>query len=200
MSEADGVGVVLGTCAADVVELAALRGRARELESLAIERGAQLAPFGGCTLMQGQISLAIRPQRWLLLTAPVAAAPAASLWQGACSGIGAAVDLSSALTVFHLAGSAARAVLARGCRLDLHPDVFPCWRAAATPIAQVAVILASLASGWLLLAPATTARHFHEWLASAAQPFGLRSTQHSSLETLVLGGAAAAARAVRMSP
>jgi len=194
VSEDDGVAVVLGTCAADIVELAAFRGRARELESLAIERGARLAPFGGCAPMQGQLSLAVRPQRWLLLTAPVAAAPAATRWQGACAGIGAAVDLSSALAVFHLAGSAARAVLARGCRLDLHPDAFPSWRAAATPIAQVAVILASLPAGWLLLAPATTARHFHEWLVSAAKPFGLRSTTQPSLD-LVLAEPAVAGRA-----
>jgi hypothetical protein len=40
-------------------------------------------------------------------------------------------------------------------------------------MAQVAVILAVLPSGLLLLTPATTARHLREWLASTAKPFGL---------------------------
>jgi len=40
-------------------------------------------------------------------------------------------------------------------------------------MAQVAVILAVLPSGIVLLTPATTARHLREWLASTAKPFGL---------------------------
>jgi sarcosine oxidase gamma subunit len=60
----------------------------------------------------------------------------------------------------------------RGCRLDLDPDVFPAGSAAATIMAQVSVTIMALSSGVLLLTPATTARHFYEWLASAAKPFG----------------------------
>jgi len=43
---------------------------------------------------------------------------------------------------------------------------------AATIMAQVSVIFAALPSGLLLLTPSTTARHFREWLASTAKPFG----------------------------
>jgi sarcosine oxidase subunit gamma len=81
------------------------------------------------------------------------------------------VDLSSGLAAMWLEGPACREALARGCRLDLHPSAFPSGHAAATIMAQVAVILVALSSGVLLLTPATTSRHFSEWLAHAAAPF-----------------------------
>jgi sarcosine oxidase subunit gamma len=73
----------------------------------------------------------------------------------------------------HLAGPAVSDVLARGCRLDLHPAAFLPGSAAATSMAQVSVTLARLHAGWLLLTPSSTARHLREWLAAAARPFGL---------------------------
>jgi heterotetrameric sarcosine oxidase gamma subunit len=116
----------------------------------------------------------VRPERWLLLSAPATAGAAAAQWQAACAASGAAVDLSSGLAGFFLSGSATREALARGCRLDLDPQLFPPGRAAATIMAQVCATLVALPAGMLLLTPACTARHFHEWLASAAQPFGLK--------------------------
>jgi heterotetrameric sarcosine oxidase gamma subunit len=166
--------IALGSCRVDIVEIAALRGRAGELERIARDRGVQLPPLGQVAIASDTIALAVRPERWLILAAPIAPGTAAAAWQTACSGVATAVDLSSALAALHLAGLVAPEVLARGCRLDLHPEAFPVRRAAATIMAQVSVILAALQSGWLLLTPATTARHFHEWLASAAQPFGSR--------------------------
>jgi heterotetrameric sarcosine oxidase gamma subunit len=178
-------GVELAACAADIVELAALRGRTRELEQAAIARGVQLPPLGRVAAAPEHLVLAVRPERWLMLTVPAAPGSAASAWPVACSGIGAAIDLSSGLAMFHLAGPAARAALARGCRLDLHPQSFPAGRTAATLIAQVSVILAALPSGWLLLAPSTLARHAHEWLASVGRPFGLRPLPDLTLSMLL---------------
>jgi len=57
--------------------------------------------------------------------------------------------------------------------IELHPDAFTPGRVAASHMAQVPVTLAALPAGWLLLTPSTTARHFREWLASTARPFGL---------------------------
>ena len=167
--------VALGSCSLDIVELAALRGRAGELERIARDRGVQLPPLGRASIARDAIALGVRPERWLILTPPAAPGTAADAWGPACSGVAAAVDLSSGLAALHVAGSAVPQVLARGCRLDLHPQAFPAQRTAATMMAQVSVILAALHSGWLLLTPSTTARHFQEWLASAARPFGLRA-------------------------
>jgi sarcosine oxidase subunit gamma len=115
----------------------------------------------------------VRPERWLLLSAPAAPAAAAHTWQSLCSGQAAVVELSSALSALLLGGVAARTVLTRGCRLDLDPEVFPPGHAAATIMAQVSVIVAALPAGVLLLTPASTARHFREWLTAVAAPFAL---------------------------
>jgi sarcosine oxidase subunit gamma len=72
----------------------------------------------------------------------------------------------------YLTGPAVPEVLARGCRLDLHPAAFVPGSAAASSMAQVPVTIAALSVGWLLLTPASTARHFSEWLTATAGPFG----------------------------
>jgi heterotetrameric sarcosine oxidase gamma subunit len=166
-------GVRLASCAADVVEIAAFHGRARELESIAGGRGLDLPALGRLALASDQLALCVRPERWLLLGPPALPGATAALWQAGCARVGAAVDLSSGLTALHLSGPQVRELLSRGCRLDLDPEVFPAGSAAATIMAQVAVILAVLPSGLVLLTPATTARHLREWLISTAKPFGL---------------------------
>jgi heterotetrameric sarcosine oxidase gamma subunit len=166
-------GVRLATCAADVIELAALRGRAGNLAEVAAARGVALPERGRTCATANGLALAVRPDRWLLVTPPLAPGAAAAAWERPCAGCAAAVDLSSALTVLHVAGAAVREMLTRGCRLDLDPRAFPAGHAAATPMVQVQVILAALPSGFLLLTPSTTARHLREWLEGAARPFGL---------------------------
>jgi sarcosine oxidase subunit gamma len=181
---AEGGAVRIAACRADSIELAAFSGRAAELAGIAKQRGLPLPAFGHVAWAAGQVALSVRPQRWLVLSAPEAAGTAAALWHSACAGVGAAIDLSSAQTVLHLAGPAVRELLARSCRLDLDPDAFPPGSAAATIMMQVSVILAALPSGLLLLTPATTARHVREWLLAAATPFGLMPSSETSLNDL----------------
>jgi heterotetrameric sarcosine oxidase gamma subunit len=166
-------GVGLAACLADIVELAALRGRTDDLANIASSRGCTLPAPGRIAVADGTLALCVRPARWLLLSSPASAGASVSLWQDACAGTAAAVDLSSGLSALHLTGPDAREALARGCRLDLDPEVFPAGHAAATIMAQVAAILAALPSGMLILTPASTARHLREWLAAAAQAFGV---------------------------
>jgi heterotetrameric sarcosine oxidase gamma subunit len=177
-------GLQLGRCATDIVELAALRGRARELESLAGQRGLALPRLGRAMGSTDQLTLCVRPARWLLLARCASPGATASAWQAACAGFGTAVDLSCGLTALHLAGPSAREVLVRGCRLDLDPRAFPVGAAAATLIAQVSGILASLSSGLLLLTPSSTARHLREWLAATARPFGFAPRSDRSMAAL----------------
>jgi heterotetrameric sarcosine oxidase gamma subunit len=168
-------GINLASCAADVVEIAAFHGRAPELENIAGARGLELPVLGRVGRAKDQLALCVRPARWLLLAPPAHSGETAALWQAACARAGAAIDLSSGLAAWHLAGPQVREVLSRACRLDLDPQVFPPGSAAATVMVQVAVILAVLPSGLLLLTPTSTARHLREWLASTAKPFGLVS-------------------------
>ena len=154
-------GLTCASLSADIIELAAQRDRTHVIRAL-------------CT----------RPERWLVLTAPGPPGASLSLWREAGAGCAAAVDLSCAFASLYLAGPAVREVLARGCRLDLHGDAFPSGSAASTHMAQVAVTLAALPAGWLLLTPSTTARHFREWLTASAGPFGMASRSGVTVATL----------------
>jgi heterotetrameric sarcosine oxidase gamma subunit len=164
-------GITLAACAAGIIELAAFRGRSSDLEQLAARRGVGLAALGRIAVASGQLTLSVRPGRWLLLAPP--ASTDAAAWADVTAGRGAIVDHSSGLAGFVLAGSAVREMLVRACRLDLAADAFPEGRAAATIMVQVPVILAALPGAMLLLTPATTARHLREWLVTASRPFGL---------------------------
>ena len=165
-------GIVCASLPLDVIELAALRERTQVLKALAARRGLAFPAMGWAAAARGTVVLCVRPERWLLLTAPALPGAALGSWRDACEGCAAAIELSSAWTALHLSGPAVPEVLARGCRLDLHPAAFVPGTAAATSMAQVSVVLAALATGWLLLTPASTARHLREWLAAAAAPFG----------------------------
>lgn len=166
-------GIALAACPADVVELAAFRDLAGEVERLAGERGVRLPGPGGVAARNGRLALSVRPARWLLLAPPEPPGESAAPWQAASGGRAAVVDLSSALAAFLLTGPAVAAMLARACRLDLEAAAFPVGTAAATIMVQVPAILARLTPGMLLLTPATTARHLRDWLVSSSQPFGL---------------------------
>jgi sarcosine oxidase subunit gamma len=166
-------GVALASCAADIVELAAFRERAVDLERFATERDVTLPGPGGIVARSGCLTLSVRPGRWLLLAPRASPGANAARWQEASSGRAAIMDVSSALVAFLLSGPAAHEMLARACRLDLDAGAFPVGRAAATIMVQVPAVLARLTPGMLLLTPATTARHLREWLVATSQPFGL---------------------------
>jgi len=139
-------GIRLASCAADMVEIAALHG-ARPSSRTSRAPGAS-----SCRCWDGwggrQINSRFASAGALALLVPPAHSGAtAALWQAACARVGAAIDLSSGLAAWHLAGAQVRDVLARACRLDLDPQVFPPGSAAATVMAQVAVILAVAALG-----------------------------------------------------
>ncbi len=173
----------LAICAADIVELAAWRGTADALKAALRAQGVELPSFGQVWADGERLVLSVRPDRWLLLSAPRPpdAAPAVGTaqvdadghgpelaWQAAIGAAGAAIDQSSGWSLLRLAGAAWREVLARGCRLDLRSQVFADGAAAATTMAQVPVVILPRAPGVLLLTPASTARHLCEWLAATA--------------------------------
>jgi sarcosine oxidase subunit gamma len=179
-------GVTLAEVLVDLVELAPLRERMQVLKALAARRGLTLPEHGHIVTARDSLVLCVRPQRWLLLSAPAPTGVAAGRWQEACAGTAAVLDCSSALLALHVSGPGSREALARGCRLDLDGAMFPAGTAAATLIAQVSAIIAALPSGFLLLTPATTGRHFREWLSAAASPFGLASS--ASVKVSALSG------------
>src|SRR2546423_2983999 len=88
-------GIRLASCAADIVEIAALHGRAPELENIAGARGLDLPALGRVAVASGQLALGVRPARWLVPAPPADASATAAPWQAPCGALGAAVDRSS---------------------------------------------------------------------------------------------------------
>jgi sarcosine oxidase subunit gamma len=88
----------------------------------------------------------------------------------------AVMDQSHGRAALRLAGPRARDVLAKGCRLDLHPRVFTPGMCAQTVIAQIGVLLHQRdgVPTYDLYVPAGYAGDFLEWLVSSATEFGYR--------------------------
>jgi heterotetrameric sarcosine oxidase gamma subunit len=176
--------LALAALPADILEVAAFGGAAPELVRRAAEDCWALPPLGRVSAAPAGLALAVRPERWLIVLTPQAGGRSAARWQGLLGTRGAVVELSAGLAAFFLAGAPAREVLKRGCRLDLDPGVFAQGSAAATQMAQVAVTLAALPGGLLLLTPASTARHLREWLMQVGRAFGIAAVSDVTVAAL----------------
>jgi heterotetrameric sarcosine oxidase gamma subunit len=165
--------LALAALPADILEVAAFGGAGPELMRRGAQAGWTLPPLGRVSATPAGLALAVRPERWLIVLAPQQGGASATRWQELLGTSCAVVELSAGLAAFFLAGAPAREVLKRGCRLDLDPGVFAHSCAAATQMAQVAVTLAALPGGLLLLTPASTARHLREWLMHVGRAFGI---------------------------
>lgn len=82
-----------------------------------------------------------------------------------------AVDTSAARTTLELAGPYARDVLAHGCRLDLHPRVFPPGAAARTNVAKATVVLHRYGDAYRLYVGSSSADYLTRWLLDAMTPY-----------------------------
>lgn len=91
-----------------------------------------------------------------------------------CAQNAAIVDQTHGKVVLRLSGRRVRDVLAKGCRIDLHPRVFGPGRAASTIIAQVACVVVQIDDSpqFDLIVPSTLAESFSEWLSASAAEYG----------------------------
>lgn len=86
---------------------------------------------------------------------------------------GQVVDVSANRTTFELSGPAARAVLDKSVRLDLHPREFPVGRAVATQLGSTPTILWRTADQtWRLLVRSSFATHVGSWLLDGMREYG----------------------------
>ena len=87
-------------------------------------------------------------------------------------GEGQVVDLSANRTTFELNGPRARAVLEKGCSLDLHPRVFKAGTAYSTEIANIPVILWKNGEESFRIFPrASFAEFLGRWLLDAMREY-----------------------------
>ena len=85
----------------------------------------------------------------------------------------AITDVSDSLCALSLRGPAIRAVLAKGCGLDLHPEKFTAGQSAQSLLALSAVTLMAVADdAFILVCRTSFAPYVQRWLADAALEYG----------------------------
>ena len=156
-----------------VVSLAPRRGRAQALaEAVRHGFGLDLPGPGRFTTGEAVNATAIQPAVWLLDGAPEAPGALHARVAEAAGGLAAVVDQSHGRSLLRLTGTAARAVLATCCRLDLHPRAFPPGAAATTLLAHVSCTVRGFAGGFELLVGSTYAAWLIEELVEASAAHG----------------------------
>ena len=117
------------------------------------------------------------PNEWLVVSEPGAEAALESALESALAGTHHAItNVSDHSTIIRLSGTAARAVLAKGCAIDLHPRVFGVGQAAQTNLAKAQVIFRQFDEmpSYDILVRASFAPYLWAWLTDAGLEFGVR--------------------------
>lgn len=126
----------------DVVEITARAGpvpRLREAARLGL--GLELPAVGASRSTRRLLALGLGPGIWSALSQPGEPGTFHCMIATALAGTAAVVETGHGLVVLRLGGPRVRGVLAKGCRLDLHPSAFEPGQAARTIIAQIPVTL-----------------------------------------------------------
>ena len=117
-------------------------------------------------------ALWLGPDEWLVVIATDAVALADQLAAAVGEDPGLALDVSANRTVLELSGPQARAVLEKGCPVDLHPRAFGPGRAVSTTLARVPVVLWQTGeTSYRLLPRASFADYVARWLLDAMVEF-----------------------------
>jgi methylglutamate dehydrogenase subunit D len=134
---------------------------------LAAHCGVSGAPLPGKAMPGSGVSLLrVHPQRLWLISAQPRDYPALG------PEIGAALDLSHARTIIHVADEIAVPLLSRFIAIDLRPHRFGVDGVAVTPLHRVSVVLWRRADGIDILAPRSFARSIWELLGEASERRG----------------------------
>jgi sarcosine oxidase subunit gamma len=139
--------------------------------------GALPAASGEVTSSDDAAVLWLGPAEFLLVAAAeshesVGGGLPGSLVEALGDGEGQVVDLSANRTTLELTGPRARAVLEKGCALDLHPRVFKTGTALSTEIGGIPAILWKTADETYRIFPrASFAEFLSRWLLDAMREF-----------------------------
>lgn len=157
----------------DIVQAMVRRGSDGAFAAAMMQAFDMAPPAPGHAAARGPVAaLWIQPGAYMLTSAEPGLAERAAM---AFAGLAAVDDQSHGRTIITVTGSAARDVLARGCRIDLHPRAFGPGRAAATTIAQIGCLIHQTddAPSFDLMVFSTLAESFFHWLVEAAASPGL---------------------------
>jgi sarcosine oxidase subunit gamma len=125
------------------------------------------------TTGQSRRALWLGPDEWLLVVPDGEEQALLDRLAGQLSGLNAAVvDVSAARTVIEIEGEKARALLERGCYLDLDPGTFKPGQCLSTTIAKVGIAIELTREGppcYRLYLRPSFARHFAAWISEAGR-------------------------------
>ena len=138
--------------------------------------GLELPPPGHAAVAGELTALWMQPATWLLMAPPGEPGALARSVKHACGEASSVVDQTQGRAVLHLAGGATREVLARICRIDLHPRAFRAGYVAATAVAELDCLLYQRDDGpsFELLVPSSYAGWFAEAVRRAAASVGYK--------------------------
>jgi sarcosine oxidase subunit gamma len=176
----DGDGVTIAECPATLLQVTARKGRHDALAgAIARELGLALPAPGGSALQAAYGAVWLQPGSWLIQAPASEGAALAQRLASALDGIAALVDPSHGRCVLRLSGQQARAVLAKICRLDLHPRSFAVGASATTLVGHVACTmrLVDETPAFDLIVGASYATWLLEELVEAADAFGWQLTR-----------------------
>jgi sarcosine oxidase subunit gamma len=167
--------VRIGVRRCDLVQLTARRARAGDLKK-AIRGALHLElPEPGYASNGGEMfAIWLQPGGWMLVAPPAEEGEFARAVKAACGDAGSVVEQTHGRTLLTLAGRNARRVLAKLCRLDLHPRAFTPGRVATTRMAEVSCTLHQRDElpSYELIVLSTYATHFAAALTHAAAELG----------------------------
>lgn len=122
----------------------------------------------------GASVLWLSPDEFLVITDQPAPALTGDLEQALGDGPGAVLDLSANRTTYALSGPSARAVLEKGCPLDLHPRSLAVGTAHLTAIGAVPVLLWKIDEETFQILPRSSYADFlGRWLIDAMTEFAV---------------------------
>jgi len=134
----------------------------------------------GVAMMGSLRTLWLGPDEWLV-TAPDGSVPEllVRLERAVALRTAAVTDLSSSRTIIAIRGGKARALLEKGCGLDLHPRSFDPGHCAQSLFARVPVIIDQLSAApeYRLFVRRSVARWLCAWLIDAAEEFRSAAAQ-----------------------
>ena len=131
----------------------------------------------------GRTALWLGPDEWLMVGADgTQGAIEAAVREALGDAFGSVVDVSANRTALRLAGPCARAVLEKGCSVDLHPRAFSPGACAQTLVARAQVILEQLGPepAYRLFVRPSFAEYLATWLVDAMTEFAAAEAQPPS--------------------
>lgn len=123
--------------------------------------------------LTGHSALWAGPDQWFVLAEGRGEGALYRELKSSLAGLASVTDQSHGRVIIRIAGPKARAVLAKGTPVDLHPDEFPVGKSALTQMAHVGVHLTRFSDdAYDLSVFRGFSESFWEWLTEQAEEFG----------------------------